>query len=144
PEDGPGPEDRGHELRALETVERVDDPLLDRDPFFDRCRVRKPSGHRNSLKPHAVRVAVLVVPLVRVPTPGGHAGLAHDDHAGGAAVDAEAAAGADVLVDDEDHVVVGIDARLVGVDRVGHRLGRQHVDALPRTDVDTALAHDAL
>ena len=33
---------------------------------------------------------------------------------------------------------------LLGVDRLGDRVRRDHVDALPRADVDAALAHDAL
>jgi hypothetical protein len=41
-------------------------------------------------------------------------------------------------------VVVGVDARLLGVGGLGHRARVQHVDALPRADVDAALAHDAL
>src|SRR3712207_6361289 len=83
-----------------------------------------------SLEPQAVGVAVVVVALVQVAVAGGHTGLAEDDHAGGAAVDAQRAPRAHVLVDDEDHVVVGIEAGLDRVGRLGHRLRRQHVDAL--------------
>ena len=61
---------------------------------------------------------MLAVAIVRVTVSGRHACLAHDDHAGRAAVDAEPAPGAHVLVDDEDDVVVGVDAGLLGVDRL--------------------------
>jgi hypothetical protein len=44
----------------------------------------------------------------------GIADLAEDDHARRAPVDAQGAAGAHVLVDHEDHVVVGIEAGLLG------------------------------
>ena len=63
---------------------------------------------------------------------------------GRAAVDAQRAPGADVLVDDEGHVVVRVLAGLVGADGLGDRRHRDHVDALPRADVDAALAEDAL
>src|SRR5215210_758816 len=96
------------------------------------------------LEPHPVGVTVVAVALVLVTVARGHAGLAHDDHARRAPVDAEAAAGADVLVDHEDDVVVRVDARLHGVGGIGDGLGGEHVDALPRADVDAALAHDAL
>ena len=56
----------------------------------------------------------------------------------------ERAPRADVLVDDERDVVTRIFTRLLGVHRVGDRVDRHHVDALPRTDVDAALAEDAL
>src|SRR5688500_14413053 len=88
-----------------------------------------------SLEPHPVGVSVLVVALVLVAVARGDTGLAHDDHAGGAAVDAQSAAGADVLVDHEDYVVVGVDAGLLGIGGFRHGVGRQHVDALPRADV---------
>src|SRR5215217_2660309 len=96
------------------------------------------------LEPHPVGVTVVAVPLVLVAVAGRHPGLAHDDDAGRAPVDAEAAPGADVLVDHEDDAVVRVDARLDGVGGVGDGLGGEHVDALPRADVDAALAHDAL
>src|SRR5204862_8065916 len=66
-----------------------------------------------------------------------------DDHASGAAVDAQGAAGADVFVDDEEHVVLGVVAGLVGVDGFVDGVGGQHVDAFPRADVDAAFAQDA-
>src|SRR5437879_2990098 len=73
--------------------------------------LRATASPYRALPAHPVAVAVLVVPLVGVPFAGGHARLPHDDHAGGAAVDAQAAPGAHVLVDHEDDVVVGVDAR---------------------------------
>ena len=63
---------------------------------------------------------MLRVALVGVTLTGCDPRLAHDDHAGRAAVDAEAAPRAHVLVDHEDHVVVGVDARLLGVRGLGH------------------------
>src|SRR3984893_10408258 len=87
-------------------------PLLCRQ--FRRVAPRSRSSLEALSEPHAVRVAVLVVALVGVAVPCGDARLAHDDHAGRTPVDAQAAPGADVLVDDEDHVVVGVDAGLVG------------------------------
>src|SRR5205814_456847 len=70
--------------------------------------------------------------------------FAQDDDAGGAAVDAECAAGADVFVDDEEDVVFGVVAGLVGVDGVVDGVGGDHVDAFPGADVDAAFAEDAL
>src|SRR6202142_3477460 len=81
-------------------------------------------------------VGVAVAPLV--------GDLAQDDDAGGAAVDAECAAGADVFVDDEEDVVFGIVAGLVGIDGLVDRGGGQHMDAFPRADVDAAFTQDAL
>ena len=69
--------------------------------------------------------------------------FAEDDDAGGAAVDAECAAGADVFVDDEEDVVFGVVAGLVGVDGFVDGVGGEHVDAFPRADVDAAFAEDA-
>src|SRR2546430_11235067 len=103
-----------------------------------------PNLRATVLEPHSVGVAVLVIALVGVALTCCDPCLAHDDHAGGAAIDAEAAPRAHVFVDDEDDVVVGIDTRLIGLHRFGDGVGRQHVDALPRADVDAALAHDAL
>src|SRR5439155_8499726 len=98
-----------------------------------RCPIVWP---RPLLEPHAVRVAVTVVALMDVTVTGRDAGLAHDDHAGRAPVDAEPAPRADILVDDEDHVIVGVEPGLGGVERVLDRLGGEHPDALPRADVD--------
>jgi hypothetical protein len=44
----------------------------------------------------------------------------------------------------EDHVVAGVDPRRSVPIGLGDGAGRDHVDALPRADVDAALAHDAL
>src|SRR5215213_10712506 len=60
------------------------------------------------LEPHPVRVTVVAVALVLVAVARRHARLAHDDDARRAAVDAEAAPGADVLVHHEDDVVVRV------------------------------------
>src|SRR5205814_2641220 len=69
--------------------------------------------------------------------------LAADAAAGGAAVDAEGAAGADVLVEEEGVVVGGVLAGLFGVGRVGDGVDGDHVDAFPGADVDAAFAEDA-
>src|ERR1051326_8220580 len=66
-------------------------------PRFRAGRARA-DRRSSSLPPHAVAVAVLVVPLVLIAVPGGHAGAAHDDHTGGTAVDTQAAPGAHVLM----------------------------------------------
>src|SRR5215203_5477686 len=87
-------------------------------------------------QPHAVAVAVGVRALVVVAGGGRVADLAHDDHAGGAAVDAQRAPGAHVVVDHEDHVVARVEAGLVDAEGLVHRVGGDHVDALPRADVD--------
>src|SRR5947209_9979908 len=127
-------------MRSPASVRRCPTGTLCPSPFpFPRLAI----GLRPS-EPHAVGVAVLVVALVAVAVAGGHAGLAHDDHARRASVDAEPAPRADVLVDDEDDLLVGVLSRLARVDRVGHGLRREHPDALPRAAVDAALAHDAL
>src|SRR4051794_40376435 len=60
----------------------------------NRTRTRTPTDRTAALEAHAVAVAVLVVALVGVAEAGRHAGLAHDDHAGRAAVHAQPAAGA--------------------------------------------------
>ena len=86
--------------------------------------------------PRRALVGVAVAPV------GGD--FAQDDDAGGAAVDAQGAAGADVFVDDEEHVVFGVVAGLVGVDGFFDGGGGEHVDALPGADVDAAFAEDAL
>ena len=81
---------------------------------------------------------------VRVAGSGRRANLAEDDHTGGAAVDAQGAPRADVVVDDEHDVVRRVVAGLLGALGTDDRLGLHHVDALPRADVDTAFTHDAL
>ena len=87
---------------------------------------------------------MLVVPLMGIAVAGSHASLTHDDHARWAPVDAEPAAGADILVNDEDDVVAGVGPGQLGINGVADRVRRQHVNALPRTDIDAALTHDAL
>src|SRR5580658_6047641 len=95
-------------------------------------------------EPDTVGIPVATVALMGVATLRRQAGLAHDDHTGRAPIDAQPATGADVLVDDEDDVVVWIGAGPFGVRRAGDRAGGEHMDALPRADIDTPLAHDAL
>ena len=92
---------------------------------------------------HAAAVAMGVRSLVTVTSSGGIAELSEDDHAGGAAVDAERTAGADIVVDGEDDVIVGIFTGLFGTDGAVDGIGGDHVDALPRADVDAAFAGDA-
>ncbi len=71
------------------------------------------------------------------------AGFAQDDDSGWATINAQRASCADVFVDNKYDMVVWVFARLFGVDCFGDCFGRQHVDALPRADVDTAFTHDA-
>ena len=82
--------------------------------------------------------------LVTVAVGGGVPDLAEDDDPGRAAVDAQRTASADVVVDQKDHVVAGIDAGELGTLGLGDGRRLHHVDALPRADVHAALAHDAL
>src|SRR5690606_32834504 len=95
-------------------------------------------------EPHAVAVAVGAGALVGVAAGVGVDQLAQDDHARRAAVDAEGAPGADVVVDDEDGVVSGVEPGPLGADGLVDRVGGHEVDALPGADVDAALAGDAL
>ena len=69
------------------------------------------------LEPHAVGVAVIVRTRVDVAVRPPGADLAEDDDPGRAAVDAQSATGAHVVVDDEHHVVAGVVAGLLGVGR---------------------------
>src|SRR5512143_3053004 len=108
-------------------------------PLATNLSPRKPDS-----EPHAVGVAVAGRADVAIAVGDVGRELAEDDHPGGAAVDAQRAPRADVLVDDERHVVTRVLAGLLGVDRVADRAHRDHVDALPRADVDAALAEDAL
>src|SRR4051812_25634197 len=96
-------------------------------PLFSMVLAMEVSA-RPSLETEPVGVAVVVVALVLVAVSRGHTGLAEDDDARRAAVDAEGAAGADVLVDHEDHVVVRIEARLHRVGGVGDGVRGEHVD----------------
>src|SRR5262245_41423157 len=82
-------------------------------------------------EPHPVRVAMVVGALVHVPRDPRRPRLAEDDDTCRAAVDAQRAARADVVVDREDHVVRRILARPLGADGLDDRLGLDHVDALP-------------
>src|SRR2546425_4242441 len=94
-------------------------------------------------EPHPVRVAVAVGAGVGVAFGDLLGDLAAGDHAGGAAVDAQRAAGADVFVDDEGDVVGGVFAGLFGVGRIRDGVDGDHVDAFPGADVDAAFAEDA-
>ncbi len=87
---------------------------------------------------------MLVVAHVLVAVARCDAGLAHDDDAGRATVDAQTTTGTYVFVDHENHVIVGVGAGGDHVRRILDGAGRQHVNALPRADVDAAFAHDAL
>src|SRR6187401_2018358 len=82
-------------------------------------------------EPHPVGVAVAVRPRVGVAGGGRRTSFAEDDHPGGAAVDAERAARADVVVDDEHDLVRRILARPLGAGRLDDRRRLHHVDALP-------------
>src|SRR6478735_3989249 len=86
--------------------------------WFPRCAIRGSAASARS-EPDAVGVAVSVGADVGVAVAPLVGDFAQDDDAGGAAVDAEGAAGADVFVDDEEDVVFGVVAGLVGVDGVG-------------------------
>src|SRR3954454_21316263 len=81
---------------------------------------------------------------VRVATLVGRAGSSQNDDAGRAPVDAQRATSADVVVDDEQHLVAGILTRQFGSGCLDDGLRSDHVNALPWTDVDASLAHDAL
>ena len=98
---------------------------------------------RSQLEPHAIAIAVLVVALMGIALACGHSGLTHDDDAGRTAIDAQPTARANVLVNNENHMILGVDAWLIGVNGFNHCLCRQHVDAFPGTNVDAAFAHDA-
>ena len=82
--------------------------------------------------------------LVPVAVGIGIADLAEDDDAGWTPIDAQSATGTDIVVNSENHVVGRIDAGLFGADGFIDGIRRHHVDALPRTDVDAAFAHNAL
>src|SRR3990172_2124853 len=106
--------------------------------------------------PYPVGVPVSGVPLAAVDlprcfaaAPSGLGGqrtvvLAERDHPGGAAVDTQGAPGALVLVDDEEPAIGGVGTGVVHVARLGDGVEGEIVDALPRADVDAALAEDAL
>src|SRR5690242_8387160 len=94
------------------------------------ARVRRSAA----LEADAVGVAVAVGADVGVAVGGLGGELAQDDDAGGAAVDAEGAAGADVFVDDEGDVVFGVFAGAFGVGGGGDGVDGDHVDAFPGAD----------
>lgn len=86
---------------------------------------------------------MFVVSHVLVAIARGDTGLAHDDDSGWASINAEPATGANVFVDNKDHVIIRIGAWGDDVNRVGDSSGGKHMNALPRTNVDTSFAHDA-
>jgi hypothetical protein len=65
--------------------------------------------------------------MVGVALPGSQTRLAHDDHAGRAAVDTQAAARTDVLIDHEHDPLRQVSTGLFGIARQSHRAGRQQV-----------------
>ena len=72
------------------------------------------------------------------------ADLAEDDHAGWAAINTKRTTCAYVVVDSEDDMVGWVEAGLFGADGLVDCRWGHHKDALPRADIDTAFAHDAL
>ena len=73
-------------------------------------------NYLGSAEAHAVAVPVGIRSLVIVTVGIGVADLAEDDHAGWAAINAQRAAGADIVVDSEDDVVGGVESGLFGTD----------------------------
>ena len=71
------------------------------------------------------------------------ANFAHDDDSSWTAVDAQCASRADIIVNDEQHIVGWIIAWLLGVFGDRDCFRRNHVDALPRTNIDATFTHDA-
>src|SRR5690349_9667348 len=114
--------------------------VLTRARLSSACALRSPL---RSSEADAVGVAVAVGAGVGVAVGGLGGEFAEDDDAGGAAVDAEGAAGADVFVDDEGDVVFGVFAGAFGVGGGGDGVDGDHVDAFPGADVDAAFAEDA-
>src|SRR5918996_4098867 len=74
--------------------------------------------------------------------PSGH--LALNECAGGAALDAEIASGACVVVDEKQNVGLPHRASELDVAGILDRSRIEHEDAVPRADVDATLAQDAL
>jgi len=70
--------------------------------------------------------------------------LAEGDDPRRATIDAQSTPGADVVVDDEDGRVHGVYPWELGPHGFIDCAGGKQKDALPRADVDTALADDAL
>jgi len=95
-------------------------------------------------KSHAIAVAVGRYTLLAVAFGRRFSQFAQDDDACGAAVNAKGAAGAHIVVNREDHMVAGVGSRLFCADGFVNGLGGNHVNTLPRADVNAALAHDAL
>ena len=69
--------------------------------------------------------------------------LTEDDHPGWAAVDAESASGANIVVDDEHDIVGRVISGAFSSFRLGDGVRLHHMNALPRTNIDAALTHDA-
>ena len=86
---------------------------------------------------------MLVVAHVLIAVTRGNAGLAHDDDAGWAAINAESTAGTNVFVNDENNMVIRIGAWGNHINGIGDGAGGKHVDALPRANVDASFTHDA-
>ena len=71
------------------------------------------------------------------------ANFAHNDDTGWTTIDAQCATCTDVVINDEQDVVGWIIARLLGIFGKSNRLGCNHVDALPRTNINATFTHDA-
>ena len=71
------------------------------------------------------------------------ADLAQNDDACGASIDAQCAASAHIVVDDEKNMVGWVGAGHLCSGCLRYRIRRDHVDAFPWTDVDASFAHDA-
>jgi len=72
------------------------------------------------------------------------ADLSKNDDTSWAPVDAKRATGADIVVDEEDGMVSGVFTGEFRADRFVNRGGADQMDALPRADIDAALAGNAL
>jgi hypothetical protein len=80
---------------------------------------------------------------MRIAVGRGVADLAEDDDAGGATVNTQRTAGADVIVDEEHGLIAGILAGEFGSEGLGDGIGANKVNALPRTDIDASFTGDA-
>jgi len=69
--------------------------------------------------------------------------FAEDNDAGWASVYTQSAPGANIVVDSEDDVIVGVFTRLLGTDRAFNGVGRDHVDTFPRANIDTTFTGNA-
>ena len=72
------------------------------------------------------------------------ADLSKDDDTSWAPVDAKRAPGADIVVDEEHGMVTRVFSGEFRADRFVDRGGADQMDALPRADIDAALASNAL